>query len=187
MPGSKGFKVVVTGNGHKVAACFYAPTLVTGKTRAFGKVLFLDCYLEWNELEETPKACVSFLLPSLPLCPGIPATPLCGGCFHHRWADPKEGSWMWEPHHPETWSPGDFPKLFQPRGSTSFGYSRCSLQEDPPGSGGLVQREADTPGPWSRVHWLTSFPRPSAPRQASQGTQACSGLRDVAAAQVTEA
>ena len=130
MPGSKGFKVVVTGNGHKVAACFYAPTLVTGETRAFGKVLFLDCYLEWNELEETPKACVSFLLPSLPLCPGIPATPLCGGCFHHRWADPKEGSWMWEPHHPETWSPGDFPKLFQPRGSTSFGCSRCSFEEE---------------------------------------------------------
>ena len=35
--------------------------------------------------EETPKASVTFLLPSLPLSPGhipIPATPLWGGCFH---------------------------------------------------------------------------------------------------------
>ena len=66
----------------------------------------------------------------LTLSPGhipIPATPLCGGCFPHRWGDPKEGSWRWEPHHLEMWNPGGFSKLLQPRGSTSFGCSRCSL------------------------------------------------------------
>ena len=88
VPVSKGFKVVVMGNGHKVAACLYAPTLVTGGTRALEKVLFLDCQLEWNVPEEIPKACVPFLLSSLPLSPGhipVPATPLRGGCFIHRW------------------------------------------------------------------------------------------------------
>ena len=44
----------------------YAPTLVTGGTSALGKVLFLDCLLEWNVPEEIPKACAPFLLPSLP-------------------------------------------------------------------------------------------------------------------------
>ena len=69
----------------------------------------------------------------LTLSPGhipIPATPLCGGCFPHRWGDPKEGSWRWEPHHLEMWNPGDFSKLLQPRGSTSFGCSRCSFEEE---------------------------------------------------------
>ena len=73
---------------------------------------------------------VQFLLPSLPPSPGhipIPATPCCGGCFHRRWGDPKEGSWRREPHHLETWSPGGFQKLLQPRGATSFGRSRCGF------------------------------------------------------------
>ena len=108
----------------------HAPTLVTGGTRALGKVLFLDCQLKWNVPEEIPKACVPFLLPSLPLSPGhipIPATPLCEGCFNHRWGDPEEGSWRWELHHLETWSPGGFSKLLQPSCSTSFGCSRCSF------------------------------------------------------------
>ena len=151
----------------------YAPTLVTGGTSALGKVLFLDCQLEWNVPEEIPKACAPFLLPSLPhlldtshFLP-LPATPLCGGCFHHRWADPKEGSWRWEPYHPETRSPGDFPKLFQPRGSTSFGCSRCSfIAGGPPGSGGCgpMQRGAGMPGPWGQGSLAgISSPGPSAP------------------------
>ena len=59
-------------------------TLVTEGTRALGKVLFLDCQ-EWKVPEEALKACVPFLLPSLPLSPGhipFPATPLWGECFH---------------------------------------------------------------------------------------------------------
>jgi len=66
---------------------------------------------EWKVLEETPKACLPFLLPSSPPSPGhipVPATPLSGGCFHHRWGNPKEGGWRWEPQHWETWSPGAF-------------------------------------------------------------------------------
>ena len=38
-----------------------------------------------------------------------------------------EEIWRWELHHLETWSQGGFSKLLQPRGSTSFGCSRCSL------------------------------------------------------------
>ena len=106
------------------------PTLVPTGTRALGKVLFLDCQLERNVPEETPKACIPSLLPSLP-------HPLDTsqflhyhsgeGAFLHRWGDPKEGGWRWEPHHQETWSPRGFSKLFQPRGSTSFGCSRGSF------------------------------------------------------------
>ena len=156
MPVNKGFKVVVMSNGHKVAACLYALALVMGGTRTLGKVLFLDCQLEWNVLEETPEACIPFLLPSSSLCPGhipIRATPLCGGCFHHRWGDPKEGSWRWEP---VTWRHGA-QGAFQSSSSPEAPYPLSavgvvSLQEDPPGSDGPVQRDADTPGPWSRVH-----------------------------------
>ena len=55
------------------------------------------------------------------------------GAFIHRWDDPKEGDWRWEPHHQETWSPWGFSKLFLPRSSTSFGCSRSSFT-----AGGLV-------------------------------------------------
>ena len=71
--------------------------------------------------------------PSSPLCPGhipVPAAPLCGGDFHHRWGDPKEGGWGWEPHHQETWSPGGFsssPEAPHPLGAVGV----VSLQEDP--------------------------------------------------------
>ena len=78
VPTSNGFKAVVMINGHEVAACLYAQ-LLTGGTRALGKVLFLDCQLGWKVPKETPKACVPFLLPSLPLSPGhipVAATPL---------------------------------------------------------------------------------------------------------------
>ena len=110
--------------GSSVSLC-----LVTGGTRALGKVLFLDCQLESNVLEEIGKVYVPYHLPSLSLCPGhVPnPAPLCGRCFHHRWGDPKERRWRWEPHHLEMWSPGGFPKLFQPGSSTSFGCSRYSF------------------------------------------------------------
>ena len=160
MPVSKAFKVVVMGNGHKVAAWLYAPAPVTGGTRALGKVVSLDCQLEWNVPEETPKACLPFLLPSFPLSPGhipIPATPLCGGCFHHRWGDPKEGSWRWEP---VTWRHGA-QGAFQSSSSPEAPYPLSavgvvSLQAELPGSGGcgLVQRGTGTPGPLGRAHWL---------------------------------
>ena len=147
----------------------YAPTLVTGGTSALGKVLFLDCQLEWNVPEEIPKACAPFLLPSLPLSPGhipLPATPLCGGCFNHRWGDPKEGSWRWELHHLETCSPGGFSNSSSPEAPHPLGaVGIVSLQEDLPGSGGCgpVHRGTGLPGPWGRAHSLahpSQLPRP---------------------------
>ena len=177
-----------------MAACLWAPSLVTGGTRALGKVLFLDCPLEWHVPEETPKACVPFLLPPLPLSPGdipVPATLLCGGCFHYRWGDPKEGGWRWEPRHLETWSPGVFSHLFQPRGSTSCGCSRCSFAAGGPAwiwrlwAGAERNRHTRCMGKGSLTG--TSSPAPSAPRRSFQGTQACPGFRDVTAAQVTKA
>ena len=174
VPVSKGFQVVVVGIGHKAASCVYAPALVTGGTGALGKVLFLDCQLEWNVPEETPKACVPFRPPSLPLCPGhipVPATPLCGGCCHHRWGDPKEGSWRWAPQHLETWSPGSFP----------------ARAPHPLGAGGVVSVQGGPawiwrlwagaegsrpPGSRGRARWLAPPPHPPQPRQSAHGTQA---------------
>ena len=130
----------------------------------------------------------------LTLSPGhipIPATPLCGGCFPHRWGDPKEGSWRWEPHHLEMWNPGDFSKLLQPRGSTSFGCSRCSFTAGGPAR--IWRLWAGVEGNWLTRSTAqgslacTSSPAPSALRQSIQGTLACPDFRGVAAAQVTKA
>ena len=129
----------------------------------------------------------SFLPPSPGDIP-IPAIPLYGMCFHHRWGDPKEGSWRREPHHLETWSPGGFQKLFQPRGARSFGRSRCGFTAGGPAriwrlwAGAEGNRPTRSMGQGSLAG--TSFPPSSAPRQSIQGTQ---GFRDVAAAQVTKA
>ena len=109
-------------------------------------------------------------------------------CFHHRWGDPKEGSWRREPHHLETWSPGGFQKLFQPRGARSFGRSRCGFTAGGPAriwrlwAGAEGNRPTRSMGQGSLAG--TSFPPSSAPRQSIQGTQ---GFGDVAAAQVTKA
>ena len=97
------------------------------------------------------------------------------GRFIHRWGDPKEGGWRWEPQHQETWSPQGFSKLFQPRGSTSFGCSRRSFTAGgPPGSEGCgpVQRGTGTPGPWGRAHWLARPPQLRQPHDCpSLGTK----------------
>ena len=76
---SNGFKVVVMRNGHKVAACLYAQLCSLGEPEPWGKSCSLEGLLEWKVPEETPKACVPFLLPALPLSPGhipVAATPL---------------------------------------------------------------------------------------------------------------
>ena len=153
---------------------FMPPPWLLEEPRALGKVLFLDCQLEWNVPEETPKACIPFLLPSLPLSPGhnpIPATPLCGGCFHHRWGDPKEGSWRWEPYHLETWSPWVLSELFQPRGSTSSGRSRCSFSAGGPAriwrswAGAEGNRLTRSMGQGSS-HWLARPPQLPQPQDS---------------------
>ena len=141
------------------------PTLVPAGTRALGKVLFLDCQLERNVPEETPKACIPSLLPSLPHpldTSQFLHHPSGEGAFLHRWGDPKEGGWRWEPHHQETWSPRAFQSSSSPEAPHPLGaVGVVSLQEDPPGSGGcgLMQRGAGMPGPRGRAHWLAYPPR----------------------------
>ena len=78
------FKVVVLEDGPK-EILFPAPLWSSG-IESQGK-LFMDCQLEWNVPEETPRACVPFLLPSLPLSPGHipdPVTQLLEGAFTDR-------------------------------------------------------------------------------------------------------
>ena len=60
------FKVVVLEDGPKEISLFPAPLWFSG-IESQGK-LFMDCQLEWNVPEETPKACVSSPspLPSVP-------------------------------------------------------------------------------------------------------------------------
>ena len=153
--------VIVVGNGHRRQhALGPLPGYWGNQSLRESPVPGLS---EWHVPEETSKACVPFLLPPLPLSPGhipVPATPLCGGCFHYRWGDPKEGGWKWEPHHQETWSPGGFSSSLeapQPLGAVGV----VSLQEDPPGSGdcGPVQRGTGTPHPWGMAHWLAYPPQ----------------------------
>ena len=50
-----------------------------------------------------------------------------------------------------------FSKLFQPRGSTSFGCSRSSFTAS--GGCGLMQRGRGSPGPCGRAHWLAHLPQ----------------------------
>ena len=65
--------------------------------RALGKVVFLDCQLEWKVPEETLKAYVPFLLSSLPLSLGqipFPETPLCGEwCWERLKAGGEDRGW----------------------------------------------------------------------------------------------
>ena len=78
--------VVVMGNDQRRQHVFM-PHSGYWRTSALGKVLFLDCQLGWNVPEETPRACVPFLLPSLPLSPGHipdPVTQLLEGAFTDR-------------------------------------------------------------------------------------------------------
>ena len=65
-PNSTMFKVVVLEDGPK-EILFPAPLWSSG-IESQGK-LFMDCQLEWNVPEETPKACVSSPSP-LPVCLG---------------------------------------------------------------------------------------------------------------------
>ena len=108
------------------------------------------------------------------------------GAFIHRCGHRKEGGWRWEPHHQEAWNPGGFSKLFQCRGSTSFGCRRCSFTAGGPAwiwrlwVGAEGNRHTTSMGPGSLAG--ISSPPSSVPRQSIQGTQACSGFRDVTAA-----
>ena len=174
---SNGFKVVVMGNGHKVAACLYAQLWLLGEPEPWGKSCFWIVKSGKCQKKHLKLVSHSFFL--LYPCP-LDTSPFLQhhsgkGAFIHRWGDPKEGGWRWEPQHQETWSPWGFSKLFQPRGSTSFGCSRHSFTAGgPPGSGccGPLQRGAGMPGPWGRAHWLVHPPQLCQPHDSpSLGTK----------------
>ena len=96
----------------------------------------------------------SSFLPPMPWTHPSSCSTALWGDFHHRWGDPKEGSWRWEPYHLETWSPGAFQTSSSPEAPRPLGaVGVVSVQEDPPGSGGhgLVQRGTGSPGPWGRA------------------------------------
>ena len=100
-------------------------------------------------------------------------------CFHHRWGDPKEGSWRREPCHLETWSPGGFQSSSSPEAPRPLGaVGVVSLQEDPPGSGGCgpVQRGTGLPGPWGRAHWLAHPPNLPQPQDSPSKGPKASGM-----------
>ena len=126
---------------------------------------------------ETPKACDPFILPS-----PIPWTnPSCfnthsvEGGFIHRWGDPKEGGWRWEPQHQETWSPRGFSKLFQPRAPHPLGaVGVVSLQEDPLDLEvvGPCRGEQACQVHGGRAHWLVYPPQVRQPHGSpSLGTK----------------
>ena len=134
------------------------PPWLLEEPRALGKVLFLDCQLEWNVPEETPKACIPFLLPSLPLSPGNIPDPVTdswrvlssiGGATLKKEAgrgDPttrRHGAYM----------------AFRSSSSTEAPHLLGAvgivlLQEDLLGSGGHepMQRGIGTSDPWGRAH-----------------------------------
>ena len=126
---SKGFKVVVMGNGHKAAACLYAQLWSLGEPEPWGKSCSLDGLLEWKVPEETPKACVPFFFLPYPVPwthPSSCNTSLgrvlssIGGTTQRKEAG--GGNPITGRHGPT----GLF-KALQPRGSTSFGCSRSSF------------------------------------------------------------
>ena len=88
------------------------------------------------------------------------------------------------------WSPWGFSELFQPKGSTSFGYSRCTFTTGGPSWTWRLWAHAEnrltrSMGQGSLAG--TSSLDLSAPWQSILGKQACPGFRDVTAAQVTKA
>ena len=129
VPRSIGFMVVVMENDHKVAACLYAKLSYWG-TRALGKVLFLDCLLEWNVPEQThPRLCPipsSFLTRVSWTHPSSCNITLWSVLSPVAWATLRKEAGGGTPP-PGNRSPRGFSKLFQPRGSTFSGFSRHSF------------------------------------------------------------
>ena len=170
------------------------PSLVTGGTRALGKVLFLDCQLEWNVLEETPQACVPLLLPSFPLCPGhipAPAAPLCGGAFTIGGVTLRKEA---EGGNPITWrhaAQGAFhssssPEAPRPLGAVGI-VSLCLLQrncQDLEAVGRCGGEDAPVHGT-GFIDWHI-LPASLSPKTVHPRHSACLSFRDVAAAQVTK-
>ena len=107
---------------------FLCPALVTGRTRSLGKVLFLDCQLQWMCHKKHPR----FVSPSsiLPYPYPLDTSEFLQhhsleGAFTHKWGDPKEGAWSGNPNIRRHGALGAL--LLKPRRPTSFGRYRCSF------------------------------------------------------------
>ena len=178
VPVSKGFKAAVVGIGRKAAACVHASTLLTGdQSLSASPAPGLPVPVEHARRNTEG----SFRLPPLPQCPGpipVPATPLCGGCCHHRRGDPEEGSWR---RHP---GPS---RRASRRAAASLGCSRCSFSARGPAWIWRLPAGAEgsrPPGPRGRAHWLAPPPTRLSPNSPPRDP-GCSGFGHVAAAQVT--
>ena len=154
------------------------PTLVTGGTRALGKVLFPRRSVRVESARRNTQGLCPILLPPLPrtLDTSQFLQHQSGeGAFIHRWDDPKEGSWRWEPDHRETWTHRAFQSSSSPEASHPLGaVGVVSLQEGPSGSGGCgtMWRGAGSPGPRGRAHWLAHPPQLCQPHDSpSLGNQ----------------
>ena len=141
------------------------PTLVTGGTRALGKVLFPRCLLEWKVPEETPKACVPFFFLPYPIpwtnhnsCNTSLGRVLSsiGGTTQRKEAG--GGNPITRRHGAHgAFQSSSCPEAPHPLGAVGL----VSLQEDLSGSGGCgtMWRGAGSPGPWGRAHWLAHLPQ----------------------------
>ena len=125
---SIGFTVVVMGNGHKVAACLYAQLWLLGEPEPWGKhcswIVRVECARTNTQgLCPIPS---SFLTPVSWTHPSSCNTTLWSTLSPIAWATLRKETGGGTPP-PGDRSPRGFSKLFQPRGSTSFGCSRRSF------------------------------------------------------------
>ena len=148
------------------------PTLVTGRTRSVGKVLFLDCPLHWMCQKKHER----FVLPSFILPYPYPLDTSeflqhhsLEVAFTRKWGDPKEGAWSRNPNTRRHGALGAFQSSSSPEAPHPLGAVGVVLvQENPPGSGGcgLQQRGTGSPGPCGRAHWLAHTPQPHQPHDS---------------------
>ena len=111
------------------------PTLVTGRTRSVGKILFLDCPLHWMCQKKHER----FVLPSFILPYPYPLDTSeflqhhsLEVAFTHKWGDPKEGAWSRNPNTRRHGAHGAFQSSSSPEAPHPAGaVGMVSLQEDP--------------------------------------------------------
>ena len=149
---STSFKVVVMGNGQKMVAFLPAQLWRFREPEPEGKALLWDCQFQRIVPEVTNSQHVLCLLISSPLT--FIAWTHANSCNSTLWrvmssvggGDPKEGGWCGDHHHQESWSPGDFSKLFHPRSSNILWVHSAwhGCRRTPPPS---PPRAGDSPGP----------------------------------------
>ena len=163
MPIRNGFKVVVMGNGHKVAAYLYAQPC-SGGTRALGKVLFLDCQNGkcWKKHPRlvSHSSCLPHPHP-LDTSQFLQHHSL-EGAFTIGGATPRKEAGGWNPNTGRHGAQGAFHSSSSPEAPHPLGAG------GPPGSGGCgpVQRGAGTQACGAGLIGRHISPSSVAPRQS---------------------